>query len=109
MGTDTESPRTPTPQPRQWSLGHVQFSGMIALLVGVSQMLVGTVALDGLLTVVVAWGGGLLSAFGWNLIQERPVFYNGFSENGRPGWVSRLVFTLLTGTIVVAAGLILVG
>jgi hypothetical protein len=72
-------------------------------------MIVGLFALDGLLTVVVAWGGGLLTAFGSNLVRNRPVFYSGWTEDGEPGWVSLLISTLLTGVVVVAAGLVLVG
>ncbi len=109
MGTDTESPRLSTPRSGRWNLTHAQFSGVIALLVGVSQLLVGVIAVDGALTVVVGWGGGLLFAFGCNLIRERPVLYTGWSEDGKPGWIGRLVFTLCTATIVVAAGLVLVG
>ena len=48
-------------------------------------MIVGTVALDGLLTVVVSWGGALLSGFGSNLVRNRPVFCTGWTEDGEPG------------------------
>jgi hypothetical protein len=70
-------------------------------------MIVGTVALDGLLTVAVAWGGGLLVLFGSNLIRNRPAFYNGWSNSRAHGAFSLLMFTLATICILVAAGLIL--
>lgn len=50
-----------------------------------------------------------LSGFGSNLIRNRPVFYSGWHEDGEPGWVIWLISTLVTATIVVAAGLVLVG
>jgi len=109
MSTDTESPRLLVPVPGLRRLTQAQFSGVIALLIGVSQMLVGILALDGLLTIVVGWGGGLLSGFGSNLIRNRPVFYSGWHEDGEPGWFIWLGSTLVTATIVVAAGLVLVG
>jgi uncharacterized membrane protein YphA (DoxX/SURF4 family) len=80
---------------------------MLALLVGVSQMIVGTVALDGLLTVAVAWGGGLLVMFGSNLIRNRPAFYSGWSNTRDHGVFGLLMLTLVTICILVAAGLIL--
>jgi hypothetical protein len=72
-------------------------------------MIVGTVALDGLLTVAVAWGGGMLVLFGSNLIRNRPAFYNGWDEDGDHGVFSLLILTLATICILIAAGLILLG
>jgi len=109
MSVDTDPPHLSAPVPGLQRLTHAQFSGVIALLIGFSQMIVGTVALDGLLTVTVAWGGGLLFAFGYNLIQNRPVFYSGWTEDGEPGWVSLLISVVLTAAVLVAAGLVLLG
>jgi uncharacterized membrane protein YphA (DoxX/SURF4 family) len=109
MSTDAESQRLSIPVPGLQYLTQAQFGGVLALLVGISQMVVGTVALDGLLTVAVAWGGGLLVLFGSNLIRNRPAFYNGWSNNGEHGVFSLLILTLATTCILVAAGLILLG
>jgi hypothetical protein len=109
MNTDAESPRLSVPVPGMQRLTQAQFHGVIALLVGVCQMIVGIVALDGLLTVVVSWGGALLGGFGSNLVRNRPVFYTGWTEDGEPGWINLLIYTLLTVGYVVAAGLVLVG
>jgi hypothetical protein len=109
MSTDAESPRLSVPVPGMQRLTQAQFHGVIALLVGVCQMIVGTVALDGLLTVVVSWGGALLSGFGSNLVRNRPVFCTGWTEDGEPGWINLLIYTLLTMVYVVAAGLVFVG
>jgi hypothetical protein len=72
-------------------------------------MLVGTVALDGLLTVAVGWGGGLLVLFGSNLIRNRPAFSSGWNEDGSHGVFGLLIVTLATMCILVAAGLTLLG
>jgi uncharacterized membrane protein YphA (DoxX/SURF4 family) len=109
MSTDAESQRLSIPVPGLQYLTQAQFGGVLALLVGISQMVVGTVALDGLLTVAVAWGGGLLVLFGSNLIRNRPAFSNGWNENGDHGVFSLLILTLATTCILVAAGLILLG
>jgi hypothetical protein len=109
MSTDAESQRPSVPVPGMGRLTQAQFHGVIALLVGVCQMIVGIGVLDGLLTVVVSWGGALLSGFGLNLLRNRPVFYTGWSEDGEPGWVNVLINTLLTVVYVVAAGFVLVG
>lgn len=109
MTVDTDPSRLSAPVPGLRGLTHAQFSGGIALLIGFSQMIVGTVVLDRLLTVIVAWGGGLLFAFGYNLIRNRPVFYSGWNEDGKPGWISLSISVLLAATVLVAAGLLLVG
>lgn len=109
MSTDAESQRLSIPVPGLQSLTHAQFGGVLALLVGISQMIVGTVALDGLLTVVVGWGGGLLVLFGSNLIRNRPAFFNGWNEDGDHGVFGLLMATLATICILIAAGLILLG
>jgi uncharacterized membrane protein YphA (DoxX/SURF4 family) len=109
MSTDAESQRLSVPVPGLRHLTQAQFGGVLALLVGVSQMIVGTVALDGLLTVAVAWGGGLLVLFGSNLIRNRPAFSNGWNEDGDHGVFSLLMMTLVTTCILIAAGLILFG
>jgi len=109
MSTDTESQRLSIPVPGLQYLTQAQFGGVLALLVGISQMVVGTVALDGLLTVAVAWGGGLLVLFGSNLIRNRPAFSNGWNENGDHEVFYLLIVTLATACILIAAGLILFG
>lgn len=109
MSTDTGSPRLTGPVPGLRRLTQAQFFGVAALLVGVSQMVVGVVALDGPLTVVVAWGGGLLVAFGSNLVRNRAAFHSGWHDDGEHGWFSLLILTLATVTVLVAAGLVLVG
>ncbi len=109
MSTDAESPHQSGSVPGFQRFTQVQFGGVIALLVGVSQMLVGTVVLDGLLTVVVAWGGGLLVLIGTNLIQNRSAFHNGWKEDGMHGLLSLLFLTVTTAFVLVAAGLVLVG
>jgi hypothetical protein len=81
----------------------------MTLLVGISQMVVSVVALDGLLTFLVGSGGGLLVSIGVNLIRNRPAFYNGWKENGEYGWVGLLTLTLLTACVLGATGLILLG
>jgi hypothetical protein len=109
MSTDAESQRLSIPVPGLQRLTQAQVGGVLALLVGLSQMVVGTVALDGLLTVVVGWGGGLLVMFGSNLIRNRPAFSNGWNENGDHGVFYLLIVTLATACILIAAGLILFG
>lgn len=109
MSTDTRSSGLSVPVPGLQRLTQAQFGGVLASLVGISQVFVGTIAVDGLLTVVVAWGGVLLGTFGLNLVRNRHAFHNGWSEDGRHGWFGLLIPTLATACVVVAAGLTLVG
>jgi len=71
MSSKVESPRPAGPVPGVQRLTRAQFAGVTALLVGVSQQLVGTFVLDGLSTFVVAGGGSLLVLFGCNLFGTR--------------------------------------
>ena len=109
MSTDAESPPLSVPVPGLQRLTQAQFGRVLALLVGFGQLVMGTIVLDGLLTVVVGWGGGLLVLLGSNLIRNRPAFYNGWNEDGDYGVFGLLMLTLATTYILVAAGLILLG
>lgn len=109
MSTDAESPPLSVPVPGLQRLTQAQFGRVLALLVGFSQLVMGTIVLDGLLTVVVGWGGGLLVLLGSNLIRNRPAFYNGWNEDGDYGVFGLLMLTLATICILIAAGLILFG
>jgi hypothetical protein len=109
MSIDAESPDLSVPVPGLRRLTQAQFGGVLALLVGVGQTIVGTVALDGLLTVAVGWGGGLLVLFGSNLIRNRPAFSSGWNEDGDHGVFGLLMITLYTACILIAAGLVLFG
>ncbi|GCF14458.1 hypothetical protein Harman_23930 [Haloarcula mannanilytica] len=72
-------------------------------------MLVGTVALDGPMTVVVAWGGSLLVLIGTNLIRNRSAFHNGWKEGGEHRSFSMLILVGVTLAVLGAAGLVLLG
>lgn len=109
MSTDVESSRLSVPVPGIQRLTQAQFGGVIALLVGASQMMVSLVALNGLLTFLVGSGGGLLVSIGINLVRNRPAFYNGWKEDGEYGSIGLLILTLLTGCVIIATGLLLLG
>ncbi|MFB6169441.1 MAG: hypothetical protein ABEJ43_11450 [Haloferacaceae archaeon] len=109
MSDDVESLRLSGPVPGVRRLTRAQFGGVMALLVGVSQMVVSLVALDGLLTFLVGSGGGLLVSVGANLVRNRPAFYSGWTEDGDYGWVGLLIFTSLAACVLVATGLIVLG
>jgi len=109
MSTDTESHVLSAPVPGLKSFTQGQFFGVIALVIGTCQILVGIVVLDRLLTVVVTWGGWLFVTFGWNLVRNRSVIHNGWTDDGVHGWISLLVVTVTTAVVLVASGLVLVG
>jgi len=72
-------------------------------------MMISLVALDGLMTFLVGSGGGLLVSIGINLVRSRPAFYNGWREDGKYGRIGLLILILLTGSVVIATGLLLLG
>lgn len=88
-------------------LTRAQFGGVIALLIGVSQFLVGAHVLEGLSRFVVSMGSGLLLLIGSNLVRNRTAFHNGWNNDGEHGWVFLLILTSFTATVLVAAGLVL--
>lgn len=109
MSSEVDSPRLSGPVPGIQRLTQAQFAGVIALLVGVSQQFVGILVLDGLSTFVVGGRGSLLMLFGYNLVRNRGPFESGWNKNGEQGPLSLLILALATASLVVAAGLLLVG
>ncbi|SDY14797.1 hypothetical protein SAMN04487946_10778 [Halobellus clavatus] len=109
MSVDAESPRLSVPVLGMQRLTQAQFGGVIALLVGASQMMISLVAIDGVMTFLIGSGGGLLVSIGINLVRSRPAFYNGWKEDGEYGRVGLLILTLLTGCVVIATGVLLLG
>lgn len=108
MSPKAESPPLSGSVPALQHTTQEQFGGVIAILVGVSQQLVGIIAIDGLTTFVVAGGGALLFLFGYNLVQNRSAFHNGWSKDGEHGLLGLLTLALVTAYVVVAAGIVLV-
>lgn len=101
--SSSESPQLPNTLPGLRRFTQAQFGGAIALLIGSSQMLIGVYRLDGLMTLIVGSGGGLLVALGSNLIRNRAAFRSGWTENGRYGVLAVLFMTTLTVVILLAA------
>ena len=109
MSSDSHSPRLSVPTLGLQGLTQAQFGGAVALLVGGSQMLVGVAVLDGLLTVVVTWGGAVFATFGSNLIRNRPVLANDWGEDDEHEWVTMLIFTVGATGVLFATGQMLIG